>query len=61
MLFDEIICLFGLCGNRDIHSHLHHRIADGFEFLVLLQGNPLREGVCVSPQHILPQIVPQRI
>ena len=61
MFFDEVICLFGLFGNSDIHSHLHYCIPDGFEFLVLLQGNPLREGVCVSPQHIFTKIVPQRI
>ena len=46
---------------HDLHGFLNDRIADGLEFLVLLQRNPLREVVGVGPQDILPLFVPQLI
>ena len=44
---------------RDFQRLLNHRIADGFEFLILLQRNPLRKSVGIGAQHILPLLVPQ--
>ena len=46
---------------HDLHGFLNDRIADGLEFLVLFQRNPLREVVGVGPQDILPLFVPQLI
>ena len=46
---------------HDLHGFLNDRIADGLEFLILLQRNPLREVVSVGTQDILPLFIPQVI